>query len=167
MSWAAALLHACLRRGKGAPAAELQLWRAGSGSGSGTGSGSSTPARSGNTGGIPAPEPPSCPPGGRFAPAAFRPLLVFLAGGSRAREAQQFPARANTFLSPITGPSRRLPTLVLDAAAPHCPHRVPPLPACPPASVSPAETSKLLLGSRAGDTGCQGLGTFPRCCGAR
>lgn len=92
-----------------------------------------TPARSGSIAGIPAPGAPFLPPRRRCTPAAFRPPLVFLAGGSCALRAQQFPARANAFLySPITGPSCHLPTLLLDAAALHCSFHITPLPSQPP-----------------------------------
>lgn len=72
------------------------------------------------------------PPARLFAPAASRPLLVFLEGGSCTHRAQQFPARASAFLSPSAGPSRRFPTLGLDAAAGAAWPRVLP---CPPAAL--------------------------------
>lgn len=72
------------------------------------------------------------PPARLFAPAASRPLLVFLEGGSCTHRAQQFPARASAFLSPSAGPSRRFPTLGLDAAARAAWPRVLP---CPPAAL--------------------------------
>lgn len=140
-SRAAALLHACPWRKRGSHSRAAALARASSGAGSGSG----TPARSGDIASIPAPEPPSCPPAGRCAPAAFRPPLVFLAGGSHTHRAQQFPARVNTFLSPIAGPSNRLPTLVLDAAA----RAVSPIsPPTPSAITSPGWEMEQSLGMR-------------------
>lgn len=113
---------------------KLQLWHGWQGPGSRSSSGCSTGCSSGCQHTCPerehsrhsCPRRPFLPPRRRCAPAAFQPPLVFLAGGSPALRAQQFPARANAFLySPITGPSCHLPTLLLDAAALPAPTTLP------------------------------------------